>query len=167
MGDEPHAYTFSFANGVWKIKSTGNGLCWDGNEDLSSVGWTDPGHDHKLYTVAEAYPFFTITIVEKLGEETISEKTVLAKAGASYMFWANSRPGKDLVSIEGNEGLDEIYANKHITVTYAAEGEGSIQAIESAQSAARCTIYDLRGNRLTRITAPGIYIVNGVKTLVK
>lgn len=167
MGDAPHAYTFSYANGVWKIKSTGNGLCWDGNEDLSSVGWTDPGHEHKLYTVAEAYPFFTITVVEKLGEETISEKTVLVKSGASYMFWANSRPGKDLVSITGNDDLDEIYANKHITVTYAPAQEGAIEAVEGAKPSADCTIYDLQGHRLNRISSPGIYIINGVKTLVK
>lgn len=166
MGNTPHAFTFSVNNdGTWKIKSTGNGQCWDGVENLSMVGWNDPGHPHRIYTVDGAEPFYNITITEKLDEQVLSEKTIMVKAGASYMFWANSRPGKDLVNIEGNDGLDEIYAHKHIVVTYTAANDAIDEIAAPTNNSG--AIYDLQGHRLNRISRPGVYIVNGKKVLVK
>ncbi len=163
-GTRPHAYAFSYSDGVWKIKSTGNGYCWDGDDSLASVGWYDPGHQHKIYTLEEVAPFYTVTITEKLGENTLSERTVYVKAGASCLFAANSRPGKELVGITGNTGLDAVYANKHITVTYASP-ESVIDQVAVEKSADN-GIYDLQGRRVSKLVR-GIYIVNGTKTLIK
>ena len=46
-------------------------------------------------------------------------------------------------------------------------GIESVEADEAPSAAAREGIYDLTGRRLTRISAPGIYIVNGRKTLLR
>ncbi|MCM1117383.1 MAG: alpha-N-acetylglucosaminidase C-terminal domain-containing protein [Pseudoflavonifractor sp.] len=42
-----------------------------------------------------------------------------------------------------------------------------INGINADLEAGRATIHDLSGRRLSRVTAPGFYIVNGVKTLVR
>ena len=47
------------------------------------------------------------------------------------------------------------------------QGVSGIEAVNADAAEGRATIYDLTGRRLTRINAAGIYIVNGVKTLVR
>lgn len=167
-GENARTYNFVFnnANESWKIKSAGNGNCWDGNDDLRMVGWYDPGHTHKLYTLEEATPYYQITITEKseLGK-VLSERTVLVRAGNSFVFTANSRPGKTLLSIEGNDDMNEIYANKQITVTYALDEDGIDPLLPAAESPASPRIHDLQGRSINRINHPGIYIINGRKTL--
>ncbi len=158
-------FTFNKADETWKIKSTGNGYCWDGLEDLHMVGWYDPGHSHKLYTLDEAAPYYQITVTEKSElDKVLSERTILVCAGDSYIFAATSRPGKTLVSVEGNEELDEIYSNKHIIVTYALEQDG-IDSLPASDAASFTQIHDLQGRRLNSVGHPGIYIVNGRKIL--
>lgn len=42
-----------------------------------------------------------------------------------------------------------------------------IDEINADMSSGRTAVYDLSGRRITRVPAPGIYIINGVKTLVR
>jgi hypothetical protein len=57
-------------------------------------------------------------------------------------------------------------ANNVITVDYEAE-QSSIEQISTADTTKFEGIYDLTGRKLDKIGRPGIYIVNGKKTLVK
>ncbi|MCX4330721.1 MAG: beta-N-acetylhexosaminidase [Muribaculaceae bacterium] len=166
LAETPHAYSFTYSNGTWKITDTSNGVCWDGLENHNMVGWNSPGHPHRIYTVAEAEPFYTISISERLDGVEFSSRTIFVKAGASYIFAAGSRPGKAIVGIEGNEGLDEVYANKNIIVNYTADDDAITEIATDSRPSAK-GIYDLNGRRLNKIVRPGVYIVNGVKTLVK
>ncbi len=166
LADNPYAFAFTYNSGHWTIKNSGNALCWDGNADLTLVGWDSPGHAIRIYPLAEAEPYFTLTVSEQLDGVEFESRTVLVKAGSGYMFAANSRPGKVLVGIEGNEGLDEIYANKRIVVKYKSD-ENAINEIAADQTPGIKGIYDLSGRRLSKVGRHGVYIVNGVKTLVK
>ena len=52
-----------------------------------------------------------------------------------------------------------------LTITKTGE-ETAIEEVKGENGEVK-TIYDLTGRRIDAITAPGIYIVNGKKTLVK
>ena len=164
--DTPHAFSFSYNNaGFWTIQDTQGGLCWDGNEDLTLVGWDSPGHQIKIYEIEAYAPYYGINIVERLDGVEISSRSVSVKAGESYKFAANSRPGKALVNVTGHEDLDEIYGHKNIIVDYT--DESGISEVAADQTPSATGIYDLNGRRLNKIVRPGLYIINGVKTLVK
>ena len=130
------------------------------------VGWTSPGHPIEFYEFV-ASPVFKITIEERDQDgELLGTKTQFVNPGDSYVFAAASRPGKDLTGVSGNEDLDDIQENKLITVTYTIEKSG-INEIATDGGDGVKGIYDLKGNRLSRVSRPGFYIINGVKTSYK
>ena len=53
-----------------------------------------------------------------------------------------------------------------LTITKTGGEETGISEVKGENGKVK-TIYDLTGRRIDAITAPGIYIVNGKKTLVK
>ena len=169
LGEKPYAFKISVRDaeaGHWTIKNSKNAQCWDGNENLSMVGWTSPGHPIEFYEFV-ASPVFKITIEERDQDgELLGTKTQFVNPGDSYVFAAASRPGKDLTGVSGNEDLDDIQENKLITVTYTIEKSG-INEIATDGGDGVKGIYDLKGNRLSRVSRPGIYIINGVKTSYK
>ncbi len=167
LGTKAYGFTFTYDTDHWNIKGA-NGMYWDGEDDLDMVGWDGgTGHPHQIYTIAKADPFFKIDITEVNADgETIGSRSVFVKAGASYLFAAASHPGMVITGVTGNEGLDAIYSNKQITVSYAADDSG-INEIHSDQRPAADGIYDLSGRRLSKVGRPGIYIINGQKTLVR
>lgn len=168
LGTKPRAFNFTYSNNRWTIKDTGNNLCWDGNEDLTLVGWDAPGHDIQIYPIDRVSPYFSVTVTEQDQDgEVFSTSQAYVHAGNSYMFAANSRPGKALTSITGNEGLDKIYANKNIIVTYTVDKSGINEIAANPAAGAPGAIYDLNGRLLSKVVRRGIYIVNGVKTIVK
>ncbi|MCM1310908.1 MAG: family 20 glycosylhydrolase [Bacteroides sp.] len=165
-GKNPHAFSFSYADDVWKIKSSGNGYCWDGDDVPSMVGWYDPGHQHKIYELKSAQPFYRLTISEELSDGTVlSEKETWVKAGSSYMFAPASHPGMELVGVTGNDAMDAIYANKNIVVTYAMPQDG-ITIVNGSALNTQSAIFDLQGRRVIN-PSTGIYIVDGIKTLIR
>lgn len=167
---EPYAFEISVcgdpSDHLWTIKNSGNTECWDGNENLTMVGWSAPGHPIEFYEFV-ASPVFKITIEERdKNGDLLRSKSQFVTPGGSYAFAAASRPGNSLVSVSGNEGLDDIQENKLITVNYTDE-ESLINEIATDRSNGIQGIYDLRGNRLSKVSRPGIYIINGVKTSYK
>ena len=66
----------------------------------------------------------------------------------------------------GSSGLGSVWG-KVLLKKQGLSGIESVEADEAPSAAAREGIYDLTGRRLTRISAPGIYIVNGRKTLLR
>ena len=60
----------------------------------------------------------------------------------------------------------ETYIEEDINYTFTVTGNSTaVNEIET--DAAEKVIYDLTGKQIKEITAPGIYIINGVKTIVK
>ena len=53
------------------------------------------------------------------------------------------------------------------SLSFRFDGNGNTTEIDEVEFETVKTIYDLQGRKLDTITAPGIYIVNGVKVLVK
>lgn len=168
LGETPYGFKFTYNTDHWSIKNSRNSMYWDGSENLQLVGWDGgTGHDHQLYTVAEADPFFRVAVEERDQDgELLASKASFVKPGDSYVFVAAARPGKALTDVKGNEGLDAINSNKTITVTYTVEKD-AINELHADQRAGRTGIYDLQGRRLAKAGRPGVYIINGVKTLVK
>lgn len=167
--DKPYAFTIKDLNADAKqytVKNGKNSYCWDGNENMDMVGWTSPGHPIEFYSFSAA-PFFKVKVIEQDQDGNIlSSKSQYVKPGDCYMFAAASRPGKAITSVTGNEGLDDIDANHTITITYEVEQSGINQPDLSGNTATE-GIYDLNGRRLRSISQPGIYIINGIKTLIK
>lgn len=167
-GETPYGFTPTYddAAQTWKIKNGSNNLCWDGVESLELVGWDSPGHPYAFCEFNPA-PYFSLTVEERDQDgELLSSNVKYVAPGSSYIFVAASRPGKDLISVEGNEGLEEINSNKLITITYSIEKD-AIDEIHADQPAGAQGIYDLTGRRLNKVSHPGIYIINGIKTAIK
>lgn len=65
------------------------------------------------------------------------------------------------------DGTDQIVEfTVRVTVPTGPIGSG-IEAINADAAEGRAAIYDLQGRKLERISAAGLYIVNGVKTIVR
>lgn len=168
VGKKAYAFEFTYntAGDYWTVKNSGNDLVWDGYPDLSMTGWSAPGHPYRFYSTAEADPLFEITIEERDQDgELLASKTVSVSPGDSYIFAAASRPGKELVSVTGNEGLDNVTSNKLITVVYTID-KNSITEV-AADNATVKGIYDLQGRKLSKPGHAGVYIIDGVKTIVR
>ena len=83
--------------------------------------------------------------------------------------WASSTGGFVLNA----EGTEVVAAEGEVSpFTYVWESAfvvdaTSINSVLENDKNGKTTVYDLQGRRTTRITQPGIYIVNGRKTLIK
>ncbi|MDE6462952.1 MAG: beta-N-acetylhexosaminidase [Muribaculaceae bacterium] len=164
---EPFVCTYDASAENWRIKNSSNDLYWDGNTDGSLSGWgPDRGQPVEIFefTAAPLYEV-TVTEVDEKGA-VLLERSVEIAAGSEFLFAASLRPGREILDIDGNEGLDCVTAHKTITVKYGADtGINEISASDSAVGPAT-GIYDLNGRRLRAISRPGVYIVNGRKVLV-
>lgn len=166
VGTTGEPFSFTYADGSWSIRGTSNTLYWNGNagDARALAGWSTP-HPYRIFEYY-AQPFFkvTITCIHPNGN-TISTTNRWVKAGGAYYFAAPIQSGLYIKSIDGADGLDRVTSNKNIVVTYSNENSG-VSEIETGNNA-NSAIYDLAGRRLKAITAPGIYIVNGTKVIVK
>lgn len=150
----------------WAIRGTSNSQYWNGVEaNLKLVGWSEP-HPHELYNFS-TIPFYSLTIEEVDGSNgaQISSKTQWYRAGQSLIWLPRPIRNREIESVTGNEGLDRISNHKHIVVTYSADSTG-VEGISADRPAVK-GIYDLMGRKLEKITAPGVYIIDGKKVMVK
>ncbi len=160
-------YTFTLnADGeTWKIKGP-NGVCWDGLASGALVGWNDPGHPYKLY---EYYvdPYFEVTVEETDTDDNAFRTTrTLVRAGEPYTLTATAPEGYTLKEVQGAEGLTSVGEHLTVKVIYAKDISDGLQGIEADRNAPN-RIYDLQGRRLHRISAPGLYIIDGQKVLIR
>ena len=152
---------------TWNIKGS-NGQYWDGLESGDLVGW-DGGTGHPIrISTFYAQPMYTVSVV-CLDEDakTLSETTALLNAGSEYTLAIPTLDGYTLTAVTGNEdyqGTVEGYVT--VKATYKKIVDGITNAEISTQIGKQ-GIYDLQGRRVQRVARPGIYIVNGQKTLVK
>ena len=101
--------------------------------------------------------------------------------GAGAFYWVYSEYNENLVFVSpgSNEGgYIKCEANKAYlaldavaspSARYSFRFEGETTGIDEimGENGAEKSIFDLQGRKLTEITAPGIYIVNGEKVLIK
>ena len=81
----------------------------------------------------------------------------------------NLGSGTTHIKCEGNKAymvLPDVDAGNASSFSFRFPGTTGIDAVEG-ESGELKTIYDLQGRKLTEITVPGIYIVNGEKVLIK
>lgn len=163
--------TFTFSKGtddVWRIVGT-NGMKWDGIQDGSLVGWDQgEGHPIRIFSFTPQ-PFFTLEInCRTEGGKVLSSSSQLLAAGEKMALTLPTFEGYVLKSTTGNEGftgvMDDFYT---VEAIYAPISEGITSPTLSPDNASSRSIYDLQGRRLRGISHPGIYIVNGKKTIVK
>ena len=95
-----------------------------------------------------------------------SEK--LFPAGEAYSLITPVIENYDILDISGAENLDGfINDNYEVVITYINESSGIGEVTTNPDESKKSGIYDLMGRRLSRITTPGLYIVNGKKVLKK
>ncbi len=153
---------------TWNIKGS-NGQYWDGIESGDLVGWdSGTGHPIRISTFY-AQPMYTVSVVcLDEDEKTLSETSVLLNAGSLYTLTIPTIDGYTLTSITDNEGYQGIVEG-YVTVkaNYKKVVDGISNAEIAKPTSTKQGIYDLSGRRIQRVARPGIYIVNGQKTLVK
>lgn len=166
LGTKAYGFTFTYDNDHWTVKGA-NGMYWDGNENLDMVGWNDgTGHPIEIYEFL-GQPFYLVTInsVDTHGN-TLASESKYALPGETFVVGMTYRAGYTIVGVEGLDAMKNIAGDATVTITYMSDEEAGISQIEATGNAPQA-IYDLSGRRLTRISSPGIYIINGHKILVK
>ncbi len=166
LGSKAYGFTFTYDTDHWTVKG-GNGMYWDGNENLDLVGWDqNNGHPIEIYEFL-GQPFYVITInsVDTKGNSLATE-TEYALPNERFVVEMTFRQGYTITGVEGLDALKNVSGDATVTITYISDEEASISEIEIPGNASQ-TIYDLSGRKLTRISAPGIYIINGQKILCK
>lgn len=166
LGNQPYGFTFKYDTDHWTVKGS-NGMYWDGLDNLDLVGWDQgTGHPIEIYEFL-GQPFYLVTInsVDTEGTPLASEQKY-ALPGETFVVGMTYRPGYSIVEVQGLENLKNIAGDATVTIVYLSDEASAISEIEAAGSKSQA-IYDLNGRRLNRISAPGIYIVNGQKVLVQ
>ncbi len=162
----PKDFTLTYAEPAWTIKNAANDQAWDGQDNLNMVGWTAPGHPHRICSFfVDPYFLVTVKMVDDKGATLVRDKTTWVKAGNAYTLEVPERTGYEISGVTGNEGLGAVKADTEVVITYVKEGS-AISEVEAATSTNNA-IFDLQGRLVARISSPGIYIVNGHKIIAR
>ncbi len=150
-------------DGTFTVKGTNN-LYWNGNDNHTFTGWTD-GHPFIAY---EYYviPYFAVNTkcVDEQGTILQSNSSYLP-AGDSYTLNIPVIDSYTKIEVAGGVvGVNIVNDNMNIEITYI-NNNTNIENIEEENITEG--IFDLTGRRIKEITQPGIYIVNGVKQIVR
>ena len=163
---------FDDENGVFAAKVNGNHV------DLTKVEGVLPANTGVIVKAAPGEYTFTYT-----NEEATVDTDLMGTATAEYITPAGT--AYVLGKLDGEVALYKakltdgkflnnankaylVVANANPAAQYSfrfGEGTTGIENVESAKAVK--AIFDLTGRRVEAITAPGIYIVNGKKVLVK
>lgn len=162
------SFTLNSDGTSWCVKGT-NGQMWDGTENGNLVGWdSGSGHPIEIYQYF-IQPYFAVKVscVDESGTELKSTTTLLA-AGTEWPLVLPSIDGYTLKEAEGAENYNGIINNHlSITATYAESASSVNETINGNESTRPHGIFDLQGRSLKRVSRPGIYIIDGKKTVVK
>jgi hypothetical protein len=130
-----------------------------------------------------AYDAYTVEIKNQVNASEVgldpqvtissSDNKGLSKAYDGGVFFVNKGATitTDQLSASANNGVTTpriTIAGNVITVDYAAESSFLHEQMVDDDASANATgIYDLTGRKLNKISRPGVYIVNGKKTIMK
>ena len=161
------------------------------NEDRPTVTLSEPlsavpaNTGVILYADVEESATFVLPVVSSAAsvestalKGTVAKTLVKKPEGKECYVLANSADGVGLYkAMNGNDATTfynaghkaylEVAGTNGSVASYSFRHEGTTAVEEVELENEDATIYDLQGRKLERITAPGIYIVNGKKTLVK
>ena len=153
----------------------------DGTAKLAEIEGILPANTAVVVKAAKGEYAFTYTaenasaVTNKLCGSLYT--TNITPAGTAYIL-ANGDNGVGLYKAELNEGEGTAFQNNANKAYLVVEGSsealsygfdfGGTTAIEGVEATAgEKAIYDLTGRKIDAITAPGLYIINGVKTIVE
>ena len=101
---------------------------------------------------------------------TDTKGEALYKVYREYNSWGEyvGENNGGYIKCEGNKGYMKLDVANGVSSSYSFRIEGStgIEDVEGENGDVKA-VYDLQGRKLTEITEPGIYIINGKKILVK
>ncbi len=148
------------AIGEFSFKYTTDASSYDYEDNLFggrvTTGYvgSEPGQDNDKYYLL-------------LNTETKGE--ALYKVYREYNSWGEYvGENGGYIKCEGNKGYMKLSGAQGASSSYSFRIEGStgIEDVEGENGYVKA-VYDLQGRKLTEITEPGIYIINGKKVLVK
>ena len=154
----------------------------DGWATLSEALEVVPANTGVVLVGEGSYNFAVTTAAAFEGDNALRgtvAKTLVAKENTECYVLANGAEGVGLYAAvkgedttkfynAGHKAYLEVAANANPAAQYSfrfGEGTTGIENVESAEAVK--AIFDLTGRRVEAVTAPGIYIVNGKKVLVK
>ncbi|MDE6303583.1 MAG: beta-N-acetylhexosaminidase [Paramuribaculum sp.] len=133
--------------------------------------YSDPTDQNAGIFTFEPYPAAKVLVTVKYHHLTrgqlCDDKTFDVEEGSKFTPEILEFEGLEYLKteIEGSESLDKITAPTTVTLYYQDASGIDIINIDAADG--KASIYDMSGRKLRAITAPGFYIVNGVKIFVK
>ena len=148
------------AIGEFSFKYTTDASSYDYEDNLFggrvTTGYvgSEPGQDNDKYYLL-------------LNTDTKGE--ALYKVYREYNSWGEYvGENGGYIKCEGNKGYMKLSGAQGASSSYSFRIEGStgIEDVEGENGDVKA-VYDLQGRKLTEITEPGIYIINGKKVLVK
>lgn len=131
-----------------------------------SVSLNDYGGFEKVGSLPVSLPTSDSRITTEPGDVILYQGRNLVVFYGSNT-WSYTRLGK-INSLSANE-IRAFLGNGEIEITLSLSPMSGIEEIMTDSNSQRTDIiYDLRGNRINgRPTIPGLYIVNGIKTIIK
>lgn len=112
--------------------------------------------------------------------EIEAEQNILIAPGDDDADWLGPALGEVPVKLQGKISDEKLYCTIDIVmildpenledkmvvgVTFGSDFTTAIEGVEAEEG--EDVIYDLLGRRIEKVTAPGVYIINGVKKIVK
>lgn len=161
---DPATFTFDYADDAWRIHI--GDMYWDGVENLNLVGWNGgQGHPYLIHEFV-GKPYFKVAYecVDESGTP-LQSGTAIVAAGERFAIPAIA--GLYVRTIEADGSLDSVASHLGVRIVYTADEASGIDGIGTDSPAARRGTFDLTGRRITGTPAPGIYIIDGVKTIVR
>lgn len=135
------------------------------DEGPVTISMSDYGGFEKVGPLPQALPSSDSYITTSAGDIMLYDDDNIV-----IFYGSNSWSYTPLGRIDGATATNvkNFLGTGSIKLTLSLPAEASIEEINSNLSAGELQVYDLNGNELTaRPLLPGIYIINGIKTLIR
>lgn len=160
---------------LWKLYVTVTGATLNTATSVSLTGVPSQLYLCQSFTVGASVEPATSTDPVKWSFKANPEDavTMVDNSNGTYTVTAVKEGTLTVTATLASHAADAVATSASHTLTLRnatgnpGEGVTGIDAVNADAAEGRAEIYDLAGRRLRRITAAGMYIVNGVKTIVR
>lgn len=130
-----------------------------------TVRLTDYGGFEKVGPLPAALPASDTRMTTEAGDVMLYQgRNIVVFYGSNT--WSYTRLGK--IEPLPETGLRDFFGQGETEITFSLSPKSGIGEISQGNRSGSEIIYDLQGNRLRQIPdTPGVYIINGVKTIIK